>query len=154
MRILDATAGGRHLWYNKTHPMVTYVDQRVLPPGTIPIRPNWEVKPDVCASFTDMPFEGGSFDMVVWDPPHIIRDKPSKSFLRLKYGELKRTDWQDVLRAGFNECMRCLKNGGFLHFKWAESSVPLKEVLRLFPQNPLFKNKGHVTWSVFLKGDV
>lgn len=151
MLILDATCGGRHIWYDKARDDVIYVDRRILPKGTIPIRPNWEVRPTVCASFTALPFRDETFDLVVYDPPHIIRDNPSKSFLRTKYGELRLNSWRETLREGFDECWRVLKMGGTLHFKWAESNVPLKEVLRLFPINPLFKNKHDVSWSVFVK---
>lgn len=151
MLILDATCAGRHLWYDKQRSDTIYVDRRVLPKGTIPIRPNWEVKPDVCADFTALPFRDGAFDLVVYDPPHIVRDKPSTSFLRVKYGELRSVDCASVLRRGFEECWRVLKLGGTLHFKWADGAMSLREVLALFPQVPLFKNKHDVTWSVFAK---
>lgn len=151
MRILDATCGGRHLWVDKSHPDTTYVDRRVLPKGTIPIRPNWNVTPDVCADFTSLPFDDETFDLVVFDPPHIIRDTPSKSFLRTKYGELTSDNWEATLRDGFAECWRVLRAPGTLHFKWAESNIPLKQVLALFPIAPLFKNKQRVSWSVFAK---
>ena len=127
------------------------MDRRILPRGTIPVRPNWEVRPDVCADFTALPFRDGTFDLVVYDPPHIVRDTPSKSFLRTKYGELRSADCLAVLRQGFDECWRVLKAPGTLHFKWAEGSMTLKEVLALFPQRPLFKNKHAVSWSVFAK---
>lgn len=152
MRILDASCAGKHLWVNKKHFDVVYVDRRILPRGTIPIRPNWCVQPDVCADFTALPFADQSFDMVVYDPPHIIRANPSKSFLRTKYGELHRDTWQTTLRAGFDECWRVLCEPGFLHMKWGNGSVALAEVLSLFPVQPLFKNKHAVTWSVFAKG--
>lgn len=151
MRILDATCGGRHLWFDKDRADTIYVDRRIMPRGTIPIRPNWEVRPMICASFTALPFGDEIFDLVVYDPPHIIRDMPSKSFLRTKYGELKSNSWDSTLRKGFEECWRVLKANGTLHFKWAESNVPLKEVLKLFPVQPLFKNKHEVSWSVFAK---
>lgn len=151
MKILDATCGGRHLWVNKNHPNTTYVDRRVLPPGTIPIRPNWSVEPDVMADFTDLPFDDASFDLVVFDPPHIIRANPSVSYMRTKYGELAPATWAETLTAGFRECWRVLRAPGTLHFKWADSSKPLKEVLALFPVAPLFKCKQSVSWSVFAK---
>ena len=151
MRILDATCGGRHLWFDKVRADTVYVDRRVLPKGTIPVRPNWEVRPTVVADFTRLPFRNETFDLIVFDPPHIVRDKPSKSFLRTKYGELNSSDWDATIRTGFEECWRVLKSGGTLHFKWADSSRPLKEVLQLFPVQPLFKNKHPVSWSVFAK---
>jgi len=152
LRILDMTCGGRHLWVDKSRVDTIYVDRRILPKGTIPIRANWNVTPDVCADFTALPFADASFDLVVYDPPHIIRSVPSKSFLRTKYGELQPGTWQETLRAGFDEAWRVLSAPGTLHFKWADANVALKEVLRLFPVAPLFKTKHHVSWSVFAKG--
>lgn len=152
MRILDATCGGRHLWVDKDHADTVYVDRRICLPGTIPIRPNWRVMPTVVADFTALPFPDGIFDLVVYDPPHIIRKHPSKSFLRTKYGELHPDTWSVTLRSGFDECWRVLRAPGFLHFKWAIGNATLKDVLSLFPVRPLFKNKHDVTWSVFAKG--
>jgi hypothetical protein len=150
--ILDATCAGRHLWVDKTHPNVIYVDRRILPPGTFWRRPHWQVRPDVCADFTALPFRDRTFDLVVYDPPHIIRSTPSQSSLRLVYGELHSSTWKDVLRLGFYECWRVLRVPGFLHFKWCNANAQLSEVLSLFPVRPLFKNKHDVTWSVFAKG--
>jgi len=45
--ILDACCGGRHWWWDKDHPLAVYMDERQVPPGTIEVRPNFEVKPDV-----------------------------------------------------------------------------------------------------------
>lgn len=151
MRILDASCAGRHIWFDKDREDTIYVDRRVLPEGTIPVRPRWNVTPDVCADFTALPFRDEIFDLVVFDPPHIIRDTPSKSFLRTKYGELNSNSWALVLRGGFDECWRVLRRPGTLHFKWAKSNRTLSEVLALFPVRPLFKVKHDVTWSVFAK---
>lgn len=149
--ILDATCGGRHLWNDKNRADTVYIDQRVLPPGTIPIRPNWCVKPDIIASFTNMPFSDATFEMVVYDPPHIIRDNPSKSFLRTKYGELRSADWQDTIAKGFAECWRVLKPGGTLVFKWSNANIPTSDVLALFAETPLFKCNADVSWHIYRK---
>lgn len=151
MLILDATCAGRHIWHDKARPDTIYVDRRILPPGTIPVRPNWEVRPTVCASFTALPFRDGIFDLVVFDPPHIIRRVASGGYMRTKYGELREADWKETLATGFAECWRVLKTPGTLHLKWAEGSASLREVLALFPVTPLFKNKHDVSWSVFAK---
>jgi hypothetical protein len=70
-RILDATVNGGRFWKGSSRP-VTGMD--------IDPRHN----PDVLGDNTDMPFEDVSFDVVVYDPPHIPnqgRDK-SKDFNR------------------------------------------------------------------------
>ena len=61
-----------------------------------------------------------------------------------------------MLTSGFNECMRVLKPNGVLVFKWSEIQIPLREILSLFPQKPLFGNRaikrGNKThWLCFMK---
>ena len=76
------------------------------------------------------------------------------SWLAMKYGRLV-GDWKDQLRDGFRECFRVLKPGGVLVFKWAESHVPLSEVLSLTTETPLFGNRtgktGQTHWVLFWK---
>ena len=148
--ILDVTCAGRHMWNDKNHPLALYVDQRQEPPGTIPIRPNWCIRPQVVASFTALPFASDSFRMVIFDPPHIIRTRRSKGFLRTKYGELG-ADWREVLRAGFDECWRVLQPGGTLIFKWSGKTITAATVLALFSAAPLFKCRHDVSWWIFMK---
>jgi hypothetical protein len=105
-------------WWDKNHPLALYLDRRAEPPGSIPIRPNWSVQPDFIADFRALPFRNESFQMVVFDPPHIVRENESRSFLRLKYGELHPDTADDDLRRGFAECWRVLARGGSLIFKW------------------------------------
>ncbi len=35
---------------------------------------HFEVNPDIQADFTNMPYEDKSFSMVVFDPPHLLRN--------------------------------------------------------------------------------
>src|SRR5688572_29398292 len=59
MRILDVSCGNRAVWFDKQNPLATYID----------IRP--EVSPDVVADSRDLKgFADGSYDLVVFDPPH------------------------------------------------------------------------------------
>lgn len=156
MLILDSTCAGRHIWNDKDREDVVYADRRVCPRGSIPVRPNWSVSPDVVCDFVSLPFPDDTFDMVVFDPPHIIRDTPSSGgYLRMKYGELRPGSWRGVVSDGFRECWRVLRSPGTLHFKWSEGSATLREVLSLFPERPLFRNGngGRVSWSVFAKSD-
>ena len=60
--------------------------------------------------------------------------------------------WRDDLRQEFAECFRVLMPGGVLIFKWSEVQVPLRDVLALTPERPLF---GHPTgksthWVAFI----
>lgn len=112
------------------------------------------VDPNLVADFTALPFPDETFSLVAFDPPHIQRSGDT-SWLLKKYGAL-RGSWRDEIRKGFAECFRVLRTGGTLVFKWNETEIPLREILLLTPQKPLF---GHRTgrqakthWCCFLKG--
>lgn len=152
--ILDAACGGRHFWFNKQHPNTLYIDNRVAEKGHNKHRPQHEVKPDIIMDFRALDFEDKSFKLVVWDPPH-RKDLSERSIIRTQYGSLSSITWQGDLKCGFKECFRVLDDYGVLIFKWNESQIKLKEVLRLFPIKPLF---GHPTgskikthWMCFMK---
>jgi SAM-dependent methyltransferase len=149
--ILDVTCGSRSMWFNKKHPNAIYTDirrERYEEYGQV-----LDIDPDILADFTDLPFEDESFNLVVFDPPHIDRLRP-KSWFAKKYGTLF-PGWQTEIKAGFDECMRVLRHGGILIFKWSEVEVNLKPVLDAIDYEPLF---GHNTgnnlktiWLTFLK---
>ena len=108
------------------------------------------VDPDIVADFRDMPFEDDVFDMVVFDPPHLINVGES-SWLAKKYGRLDEL-WPEDIRQGFAECMRVLRPSGTLIFKWNEEQIPLSDVLEAIGEQPLFGNKRSKThWLVFMK---
>lgn len=152
MKILDACCGSRMFWFDKQHPDTTYMDIREhyekLPSGHV-----INVKPDVVADFRNMPFENNTYDLVVFDPPHLLR-AGDNSWLAKKYGRLDVGSWQDDIAKGFSECFRVLKPTGTLIFKWNEEQVKLKDVLATTEHNPLFGNKRAKThWLVFVKED-
>lgn len=72
-----------------------------------------------------------------------------------KYGELDKDTWREDLRAGFAECFRVLKPEGVLIFKWSEFDIPLKEILALTPEKPLFGHRSgkqqKTHWVTFIK---
>lgn len=148
-RILDACCGSRMFWFDKENPWTIYMDIRQeyeeLETGHV-----IDVDPDIVGDFRDMPFEDDVFDMVVFDPPHLINAGES-SWLAKKYGRLDEL-WPEDIRQGFAECMRVLRPAGTLIFKWNEDQVPLSEVLEAIGQQPLFGNKRSKThWLVFMK---
>lgn len=74
-----------------------------------------------------------------------------------KYGRLD-GNWKLKLSKGFSECMRVLRPNGVLVFKWSEIRIPLREILPLFSQRPLFGNRcrkrGNTThWLCFMKAE-
>lgn len=148
-KILDACCGSRMFWFDKENPDVTFMDCREyyeeLPTGHV-----INVNPDVVADFRDMPFENDVFDMVVFDPPHLIH-AGENSWLAKKYGKLDEL-WPEDIRQGFAECMRVLRPSGTLIFKWNEDQIPLSDVLEAIGEQPLFGNKRSKThWLVFMK---
>lgn len=159
--ILDACCGGRMWWWDKEHPLAVYMDVREAERGSVGVltgrpewNPAWECKPDVLGDFRAMPFADESFNLVVFDPPHIARAKqPPEGITGLKYGALDSATEQDDLRRGFAECWRVLAPGGTLVFKWAGS---LARVEPHFPAMPTVgtraaRDDSKTRWLIFYK---
>lgn len=150
-KILDVCCGPRMFWFNKHNESAVFMDNRILHETLCDGR-KLDIEPDVVGDFRDIPFEDNTFHMVVFDPPHLLKAGES-SWLAQKYGKLS-DNWKEDLRSGFKECIRVLKPGGSLIFKWNEQQVKLKEVLELAGAEPLFGNKRADThWVVFMKQD-
>jgi hypothetical protein len=135
------------MWFQREHPNVIFGDIRAETltvtdrshgneSGTRTIR----IEPDTLMDFRAIPFGDGTFKLVVFDPPHLVRAGP-RSWLAAKYGKLS-DDWRDDLRQGFAECFRVLESDGVFIFKWNETQVKVGELLALTPVKPLF---GHVS---------
>lgn len=148
-QILDVCCGSRMFWFDRGHPAAVFMDNRSFAKTLCDGR--WiEVKPDLIADFREIPFSDESFQLVVFDPPHLFR-AGKNSWLGIKYGVLEST-WQDDLRRGFEECMRVLQPYGVLIFKWSEDQISTADVLKLFSVQPLFGNqRGKAIWLVFMK---
>lgn len=150
--ILDPCCGSRMFWFDPSNQGVLFGDirseQHTLCDGRA-----LNITPDVQMDFRDMPFEDGTFRLVVFDPPH-LRTAGRKSWLGLKYGILS-DDWKDDIGRGFSECFRVLKDEGILIFKWAEVQIPVSQILALTDQNPLFGHKygkrNGTHWMAFMK---
>ena len=158
--ILDATCGSRTIWFQKEHPMAVYIDCREEHGTSI-----WkstkndserkiDVDPDVIADFTMMPFEDNTFDLVVFDPPHLIKVGET-AWLKKKYGKLNE-DWPRMIHDGFWECMRVLRPYGTLIFKWSEIDIPTREIIKAIGKEPLFGHRSgkamKTHWLCFMKG--
>ena len=151
-QVLDACCGSKMFWFDKDNPLSLFCDNRAgqhtLCDGRTLI-----IAPDMIADFRDMPHADASFNLVVFDPPHLVR-AGEKSWQAKKYGKLGK-NWQLDLQAGFVECWRVLRPGGILIFKWNETQIKLRDITACFPVRPLF---GHTTthnlkthWLVFYK---
>lgn len=159
-RVLDPCCGSRMMYFDRKHPDVVFADIRseVITvtdrshgnsEGTRTLR----IEPDAVLDFRSLPYPDGTFSLVSFDPPHLVRAGP-KSWLAAKYGKLS-NDWRSDIRQAFEECFRVLSENGVLVFKWNETQVKLAEVLALTPIEPLFGHpsgrKGLTHWLVFMK---
>jgi len=150
--ILDACCGSKMFWFDKNNPLVLFQDIREFE-GKLCDGRTLEVKPDIIADFTNMPYDDNTFNLVVFDPPH-LKQLGKNSWMAQKYGVLLPT-WETDLKAGFDEGMRVLKPNGILIFKWNESQITTTEIINLFERKPLF---GHTTgrqaktiWLCYMK---
>lgn len=155
--ILDACCGGKMFYFDKNDERVLFQDIRSFETTLCDGR-SFDVKPDVQADFTDMPYPDESFSMVVFDPPHLKytgSKKEAENWQMVKYGFLRKNNWKETIQNGFAECFRVLKHGGFLIFKWNETDIKTSEILKLTTQKPIF---GHISgkrsnthWICFMK---
>ena len=150
--ILDACCGSRMFWFDKQNPNVLFQDIRdeehILCDGR-----KLEIHPDVVGDFTKMDYEDNTFQLVVFDPPHLDNANET-SYMAQKYGTLRRVIWKEDIKKSFDECMRVLKDNGILIFKWNECRIPLRRIIEVIGKQPLF---GHRTatktvWMCFMKG--
>ena len=162
--ILDVTCGDRTIWFQKNEPHTIYCDKR---------REEWEgdfgkvlnkigkqkhrhlvIDPDIQCDFTDLPFADESFHLVVFDPPH-IENLSQNAWMRKSYGSLD-GNWQEMLRKGFQECMRVLKQNGVLIFKWSDISISTRDVIKIMGGvEPLFGHRSgkkmNTHWLCWMK---
>lgn len=153
MKILDACCGSRMFWYERNEPHTTYMDIRkeIIHYKDRQLERIAEINPDVIGDFRNMPFPDATFDLVIFDPPHLIK-AGKKSWLAKKYGTLDLMSWKSDIQQGFSECLRVLNLNGVLLFKWNEDQIPFKEVLKVIPKQPILGDKKSKTkWSVFIK---
>lgn len=154
--ILDATCASKMMWFNKDHPDVLYMDKRCLQDIELCDGRLFNVQPDVIADFTKIPFPDNSFYLVIFDPPHLIH-AGDDSYMAIKYGKLDE-DWKSTLYFGVQECMRVLRPGGTLIFKWNEYQIPIQDVLDAIKIQPLFGHRSgkasKTHWMVFFKAPV
>nr|WP_254202633.1 MULTISPECIES: class I SAM-dependent methyltransferase [unclassified Acinetobacter] len=138
--------------FDRQNPNVVYCDIRTASHILCDGR-SLEVAPDIEMDFRDMPFDDEQFNLVVFDPPHLVR-AGKQSWLALKYGKLN-DDWREDIRKGFEECFRVLATDGVLIFKRNEAQIKVSEILELTNHKPVF---GHISgkranthWITFMK---
>ena len=162
-RILDATCGDRTIWFQKNEPHTTYCDIRreeyegdfgkALNKNGKQKHRHLVINPEIQCSFADLPFENETFNLVVFDPPHIC-NLGENAWMRKAYGSLD-GNWKPMIRDGFAECMRVLKVGGVLVFKWSDVSVSTRDILNVIGREPLFGHRSgkkmNTHWMCYMK---
>lgn len=152
--VLDPASSMRSFYFNKTDERVVFGDIREDETHLLCNGQTIEIKPDEVMDFRAIPYPDETFQLVIFDPPHLLH-LSEKSWMRKKYGVLDSQTWREDLTAGFAECFRVLKTNGTLVFKWNEASIKVNEILKLTDQKPLL---GHPSgkrmgthWILFIK---
>ena len=140
-------------YFNKTNPDVLFNDIKSANETLCDGR-KLVVDPDCKHDFRNLPFGDKTFNLVIFDPPHLIW-VGEKSWMFKKYGRLDKNTWREDLAAGFSECWRVLDNGGTLIFKWNETQIKIREILKCFSEKPIMGQTTTVNlkthWMVFYK---
>lgn len=110
-RILDVTSNQRRMWSGVTGHQVTYLDI------------DFSVAPTVVGDFKNLPFRDSSFDVVVFDPPHLPAAAASP-FSDMAFGRrygLKSSPSGDGIEVQFKpflaEAERVLRRDGLIFAK-------------------------------------
>ena len=129
MRILDMSAGNRAVWFDKNYRDTVYVD----------IRP--EVKPSIVADTRKLPFGASTFDLVVFDPPHVNFGKNAE--MSKTYGYHTTDDIRDCVAKSAQQAHRTTRVGALMALKWNDHSQKLERILGLMQEwwEPLFGHK-------------
>jgi len=153
--VLDPASSMRSFYFDKADDRVIFGDIRKFEEHVLTNGQKIKVQPDVVLDYRDLPYENDCFQLVVFDPPHML-NLSEKSWMRKKYGMLEKDTWENDLTKGFAECFRVLKPLGVLVFKWNEVCIPLKQILKLTNEKPIL---GHTSgkrqgthWVLFMKG--
>ena len=158
--VLDATCGGRMMWFDRRNPLAFFIDSREVEPtmvGKGRAARKFEVTPDEVMDFRNLRFDDETFHLVVFDPPHLKRAGP-QSYMAKKYGKLDPNTWQKDLHDGFAECWRVTKINGVIIFKWNEYQIKTSDVIKAIGVDPLFghttNSKSTTKWLCFIKTGV
>ena len=128
MKILDLSAGNRAVWFDKNYRDVVFVD----------IRP---VGPSVVADSRSLPFAAGTYDLVVFDPPHVNFSAGAE--LSKTYGHHTTEEIRTLIRETGQEAYRVTRRDALMAFKWNDHDQKLSKVLALMAAwwEPLFGHK-------------
>lgn len=90
----EVIKGSRMMWFDRGHNEALYGDQHCetltvidRSHGRADGTRTLHIAPDVLLAFRDLPFSDGTFRLVAFDPPHLVR-AGLKSWMAAKYGKL------------------------------------------------------------------
>lgn len=126
MKILDLSAGYRAVWFDKNHPLTTYIDSRP------------EVNPTLVADSRDLPtIVGRDFNLIVFDPPHT--NCGPEGDMAKRYGHFTTAQILELVEKTQSEAWRVAAPGALMAMKWNDHTIRLERVLELMPLwEPLF----------------
>lgn len=120
------------MWFDKQNEDTVYLDQKK------------QCRPTILAVWKALPFENERFDLVVFDPPHLVYGPENKGLFKERYGGINNQTFHVDFFNAFKELFRVLKTGGFLIFKWNDHDKPVEKILALIDQKPLFGQRTSV----------
>lgn len=113
MKILDLSAGKRAIWFNKNHPLATYLDKRP------------EVKPTiVCDTRQEIP--GSGYDLICWDPPH-MNCGPNSNMSKV-YGYHSTAEILDLIQKTGVNCHSVSNSNALMALKWNDHDIKLSRI--------------------------
>ena len=148
-KIFDACCGSKMFYFDKEDERVLFNDRfprvSTLCDGRV-----FECIPDTNDDFKNLPYSDNTFDLVIYDPPHMTKAGES-SYMAIKYGVC---NFEDVV-AGFKECYRI--TAGTLIFKWNDTHIKINDLVSAFGIRPLSgqrrngSGKTNTIWLIFYK---
>lgn len=130
------------MWYERELPGVVFIDLRA------------SVKPHVVADSCRLPFRDSTFDLVVFDPPHL--NCGPNSIFAMKYSHATTQEIRRLISGSARELRRVSKRSAYMAFKWSDHDTRLSHAIGLLDGwRPLFgtrarragKERSVTTWT-------
>ena len=132
--VLDATAGNRHMWGRNKHPDgVIFLDKET----------NLRIKPDVIATWDQIPYPDDYFHCIIFDPPHVFSETSmyNKDPQARPNGAKKIPGWYGAFkdkREAIIQIHGAQKEFARLAprmcFKWNDASLSIDRILTVFTE--------------------
>ena len=97
-KILDPCCGSRMFYFDKNNKDVLFCDCRTTEDVLCDGR-KLSVKPDIISDVRNLPFADNTYNLVIFDPPHLVK-VGDNSWMHKKYGRLPK-DFKKFLTEAF-----------------------------------------------------